>query len=160
MNGFVKTFPGGYNQRKKNIRTVKIIQLCCFWKWLWIRMVYGVLLWCNLASWREHPPPPRQEITGASWACAYFGEHLFKRGAFHAAHVFCWRRPGSIDPTCSGNLYGGDSRRLQILGAKQMGGAIQNLERQLEHCSEKKEIEESHAPSLMTGTLSKFLWKI
>lgn len=90
MNGFLKTFPGGYNQRKKNNRTVKIIQLCCFWKWLWIRMVYGVLLWSNLASWREQPHPLNRKLQGqAEHVPISISEHQFKGGAFHAADVFC-----------------------------------------------------------------------
>lgn len=45
------------------------------------------------------------------------------------------------------------------LAQNKWSGVIQNLERQLEHWTAKKEIEESQAPDLMTNALSKWLGK-
>lgn len=52
------------------------------------------------------------------------------------------------------------AEHCKCLALNKWGGVIQNLERQLEHCSAKKEIEESQVPSLMTKTLSTLLGKI
>lgn len=47
------------------------------------------------------------------------------------------------------------AEHCKSLAQNKGGEVIQNLERQLEHWTEKIEIEESHAPDLKTNALSK-----
>lgn len=135
-------FPVGCYQRY--IRTVKIIQLCCSCSGLCIRMVYSVWFWSNLAAWREHTSCRKlqwqAEHVPISVSVCLNVEH------FTEPMCFVDEDPDFQLIQLIVTFMMGIAEHCKSLAQNKWGGVIQNLERQLQHWTEKIKTEESHAP--------------